>query len=258
MQPRGSTGEGRAVAAIGAALGVLAIALPLGALVIRGGDLEAAAERGLWDALRLAAWTSTLACVAIVALGTPLAWWLARSEGPVARLVDIVARIPLITPPTVAGLALASLLGPGAPLEGLGLHGGAGAVVAAQVFVASPFYVLPLADAFASVDDDLLWTARSLGASPAKVFFRICVPLALPALLGGLGVAWARAVGELGATIVVAPTLDHPPLPVAIHRATAEAPDAARVMAIVLMGVALAVFLVSRSRHVARWLGGPR
>lgn len=246
------------VAAIGAALLVLVIVAPLVALAANGGDLEAAAERGLWDALRLAAWTSTAACAVIVALGTPLAWWLARSGGPIARAVDVVARVPLITPPAVAGLALASLLGPGAPLEGLGLHGGAGAVVAAQVFVASPFYVLPLATSFAAVDDDLLWAARSLGASPAKVFFRVCVPLALPALLSGLGVAWARALGELGATLVVAPALREPPLPLALHGAITEAPDAARVMALVLMGVALAVFLILRSRAVARWLGGPR
>jgi len=246
------------VAAIGAALLVIAIAAPLVALVARGGDLDAATERGLWDALGLALWTATLAAGLIVALGTPLAWWLARSEGPLARAVDVVARVPLITPPTVAGLALASLLGPGAPLEGLGLHEHEGAVVAAQVFVASPFYVLPLAAAFASIDDDLLWSARSLGASPAKVFARVCVPLALPALLAGLGVAWARAIGELGATLVLAPQTSQPPLPLAVHASIAEAPGAARVMALVLMGVALAVFLILRSRAVARGLGGPR
>src|SRR5690606_2587426 len=129
----------------------------------------------------------------------------ARRSGPAVRALEVLVRLPTVTPPAVAGVALlaafgrAGLLGGALEAAGVRLPFTSAAVVLAQLFVAAPFYVLPLTDAFRELDEDLLLAARSLGASPEKVFFRVSLPLVVPSLLGGLAIAWARALGELGA-----------------------------------------------------------
>ncbi len=258
----------RSIARMGAALLVVLIALPVLslALTLRPEDLGEAAEHGLLEALTLSLTSTTIAAGILVLLGTPLAWWLARHEGRLGRGVEMLVRLPAVTPPAVAGVALLAAFGRqglfGDALASLGvtLPFSTAAVVIAQVFVAAPFYVLPLQDAFGEIDEDMLWTARSLGASPTRVFFRISLPLAMPSLLSGLAIAWARALGEFGATLVFAGNLPGTTqtLPIAIYTAMEGDLGPARAMAIVLLVFAMVLFVVLRSKPVSRMLGRPR
>ncbi|MCB9597717.1 MAG: molybdate ABC transporter permease subunit [Sandaracinaceae bacterium] len=256
----------RSIAALGAAALVLLVALPIVALAlsVSAADFGEAVTRGLWEALWLSLRSTTIAIGGLAVLGTPLAWWLGRERGRLGRLVEAVMRLPAVTPPAVAGVALLTAFGRqgvfGDTLSTLGvsLPFTPAAVVVAQVFVAAPFYVLPLASAFREIDEDLLWTARSLGATPARVFFRISLPLAMPALLGGLAIAWARALGEFGATLVFAGSLPGVTrtLPIAIYTTMEGDMAPARAMSLVLLGFALVMFLALRSSPIARAFGG--
>lgn len=239
----------------GAAL-MLLLVLPLAALAlgVRASDFTRAVDRGLLEALGTSLVSTTVSALFITLLGTPLAYWLAAREGMLVRLVEALVRLPAVTPPAVAGVALLSAFGRrglfGSALEALGiaLPFTPGAVVIAQIFVASPFYVLPAAAAFRAIDPTLLWTARSLGAGPLRVFARIAVPLAAPALFAGLAVAWARALGEFGATLMFAGNLPGTQtLPVAIYAAMEGDLGPARAMAIVLLAWAVFLFTSLRS-----------
>ncbi len=247
---------------------VILLVVPIAALALTTGlsDMSAAVERGLWQALSLSLGTTTVSVAILVVLGTPLAWWLGRTVGRFARSVEAVVRLPVVTPPAVAGVALLAAFGRhgvfGDALHTLGwsLPFTSAAVVLAQLFVAAPFFVLPLADAFREIDEDMLWTARSLGAGPARVFVRICIPIAMPALLGGLAIAWARALGEFGATLVFAGNLPGTTqtLPIAIYTAMEGDLGPARAMALVLLVFSLVLFVALRSSTVERLLGGHR
>ena len=261
----GTAGVVRVVGRLLAGAMVVFLALPLLALILGAapGDLDRAIARGLGPALTLSLGTTTVTAGLMVALGTPLAWWIARHPGTPSRMVEVLVRLPTVTPPAVAGVALlaafgrAGLLGGTLVEAGVRLPFSTAAVVMAQLFVAAPFYVLPLTHAFRELDEELLWTARSLGAGPAGVFFRVAIPLASPALLGGLAVGWARALGEFGATLVFAGSLPGvtQTLPIAIYVGMEGDLGPARAMAIVLLAVALGLFFVLRSRPVRRALG---
>ena len=260
----GSSPTGLVARVLSAGLVVLLV-LPVVALALTTGlsDLSAATERGLWEALGLSVATTGASVAVLLVCGTPLAWWLGRTEGRFARVIEAIVRLPVVTPPAVAGVALLAAFGRrglfGGALEGIGvgLPFTTAAVVVAQLFVAAPFFVLPLADAFRGIDEEMLWTARSLGATPTKVFFRICVPIAMPALLGGLAIAWARALGEFGATLVFAGNLPGTTqtLPIAIYAAMEGDLGAARAMALLLLLFSAALFLGLRSRAAERLLG---
>jgi molybdate transport system permease protein len=162
------------------------------------------------DALAVTIRTNAIANVLILAFGTPTAWFIARRRFPGRALVVTLIELPLVLPPAVAGIGLLAAVGAG------GLFGGdlsdAGivlpftewAVVLAVTFVASPFYVRQGIAAFAAVDPAYVEAARTLGASPARTFARISLPLAAAGLLAGWVLAFARGVGEFGATIVFA------------------------------------------------------
>lgn len=256
---RASTQLMRLLARACAAALVALLLLPLAALVLTTslGELSEAAEHGLVQALTLSLTTTTTSAIVLVALGTPLAWWIGRTPGPFAKGIEAIVRLPVVTPPAVAGVALLAAFGRqglfGDALDSLGwsLPFTTAAVVVAQLFVASPFFVLPLAEAFRDIDDEMLWTARSLGATPTRVFFRIALPIAMPALLGGLAIAWARALGEFGATLVFAGNLagTTQTLPIAIYVAMEGDLGPARAMALVLLGFSLVLFVVLRSKR---------
>jgi molybdate transport system permease protein len=243
---------------------VLLLTLPIVALVAtaRGADFRLAIDRGMIDALALSLASTALAALLVVVLGTPLAYWLARRSGPLARVVEALVTLPAVTPPAVAGVALlasfgrSGLFGSALAAIGIGLPFTPAAVVMAQIFVAAPFYVLPAAGAFREIDDDLLFTARSLGAGPLRVFGRIAVPLALPALLSALAVAWARALGEFGATLVFAGNLPGmtQTLPIAIYATMEGDLGPARAMAIVLLAWAVVLFALLRRAPFRRRL----
>jgi molybdate transport system permease protein len=206
--------------------------------------------------------TTTISLIAIVLLGTPLAWSIARGGGRGRRWVETMVELPVVIPPAVVGVALLAafgrtgLFGEALADAGLGLTFTAGAVVLAQVVVAAPFYVQTAAAAFRAVDEDLLVVARTLGATPASAFLRVAVPVALPGIVNGAGLAWARALGEFGATLLFAGNLPGrtQTLPLAIYTAMESDIDAARALSVVLVVVALALLVLLRG-PVARRLG---
>jgi molybdate transport system permease protein len=191
-----------------------ALGLPVAALVARAlldGSLAAAAGmRVVVDALTLSLATTAASLILMVVLGTPLALLLARRRFRGAVLLETVIDLPIVLPPSVAGLALLLLLGRngllGPPLRALGveLPFTTAAVIVAQWFVAAPFFIRSARTGFSSVDHDLEDAARVDGASERELFIHVTVPLAGTALTAGLVMAWARALGEFGATIMFA------------------------------------------------------
>ncbi len=243
-------------AGLAAAALVLFLLVPLGALLARAvGDRHAFTSETteiLWRALTLTLLTSGVALAVVLAFGTPLAYLLARRRFPGAALVDALIDVPMVLPPAVAGLALLMAFGRrgvvGGPLAEMGITIGftTAAVVLAQVFVAVPFYVRAARAGFARVDRVLEEAAADLGASPARVFRTVTVPLARPSLIAGAVLAWARAVGEFGATILFAG--NYPgrtqTMPLAVYgRFEAGDLPSALLLAAVLLGASLLVLL---------------
>jgi molybdate transport system permease protein len=158
------------------------------------------------DALRLSLETSAIALAVIVAVGTPAAYLLATRAFRGRALLTTLIELPLVLPPAVAGIALLASLGP------KGIFGAAGphlvlqtaGVVVALTFVASPFYLRQAQEAFAAVDPRLREASRTLGASEARTFWRVAIPVARPGLLAGGALALGRALGEFGATLMFA------------------------------------------------------
>ncbi len=202
------------VTALGAAFALFFL-LPFVGLVDRaledGGTWDMATSDFALDALRLSLWTSTVTVVLALLFGTPVAYFLARAQFPGKSLIDGLVDLPIVLPPTVAGVALLTAFGRrgmiGEPVEewfGFTFGFRTIAVIMAQVLVAAPFYVRAARSGFESVDRQLERVAFTLGASRVRTFFRIVVPQAWPALLAGIVLCWARAMGELGATIIFA------------------------------------------------------
>ena len=161
-------------------------------------------------ALEVTARTNAVANVLILAFGTPLAYLLATKRFPGRALVVTLVELPLVLPPAVAGIGMLAafgatgLLGDDLQRAGVFLPFTEWAVVLAVTFVASPFYIRQAIAAFEGVDPALTAAARTLGAGPARTFWRVSMPLAAAALVAGWVLAFARGVGEFGATIVFA------------------------------------------------------
>jgi len=162
------------------------------------------------DALAVSLKTSAIAVALIVLVGTPVAYVLAVRPFPGSAAVITLLELPLVLPPAVAGIGLFAAFGRfgllGSPLRALGISipFTQVAVVMALAFVAMPFYVRQAVAAFAAIDRQLLGASRTLGTGPGGTFVRVAVPLARPGLSAGAGLAWARALGEFGATIMFA------------------------------------------------------
>jgi molybdate transport system permease protein len=197
-----------------AGLLVLFLVAPLAAIVWRGvaarQEITPAAADLLREAITLSLVTSSISICAIVALGTPLAYLLARRSFRGARVLDALVDLPIVLPPAVAGIALLIAFGRygvvGRWLNEVGITVGftSTAVVLAQMFIAAPFFIRASSAGFTRVDRDLEDAASDLGASPGKVFRTVTLPMAFPSLLAGAMLAWARALGEFGATIMFA------------------------------------------------------
>jgi molybdate transport system permease protein len=209
------------------------------------------------DALRVSLTVSAVAAAIVVVLGTPLAWMLTRVDIPMRRLVRALVILPMVLPPVVGGTALLFALGRRG-LVGQWLDRWfditlpftmAGAVVAAT-FVALPFYVMTVEGALRTMGDDLEQMAGTLGAPPLTVLRRITLPRLLPAMGAGLALAWARALGEFGATITFAGNLPGRTrtLPLATFQALESDPEAALALSLVLLAVSLVVLLPTRDR----------
>jgi molybdate transport system permease protein len=159
------------------------------------------------DALRLSLETTAIAIALIVAVGTPAAYVLATRSFPGRSVVITLIELPLVLPPAVAGIALLASLGPNGILGGLlgrSLNLNKAAVVVALMFVSAPFYIRQAQTSFEAVDHSLLDAARTLGSGEAASVARVAIPVALPGLLAGLALAWGRALGEFGATLMFA------------------------------------------------------
>ena len=205
---------------IGAALALLAtlgfLAVPLAALFIDAGPGELISSLGdpqAADALWLSLRTSVAAVVIIVLVGTPAAYLLAMRAFRGRSLVLTLVELPLVLPPAAAGIALLAAFGPrgllGGAIEDLGIRlvlETAGVIVA-LIFVSTPFYVRGAIAAFESVDRDLLEASRTLGVGEAGTFARVAIPGAAAGLGAGLALAWGRALGEFGATLLFAGSL---------------------------------------------------
>jgi molybdate transport system permease protein len=162
------------------------------------------------EALRLSLETSLTALAIIVVVGTPAAYALATRRFPARSVVLTVIELPLVLPPAVAGIALLASLGPkgilGGTLDALGIELSlqTAGVVVALVFVAAPFYMRQAVAAFGAVEPSVLAASRTLGVGEAGTFWRVAIPSARPGLAAGLALAWGRALGEFGATLMFA------------------------------------------------------
>jgi molybdate transport system permease protein len=204
----------------------------------------------LWLSLR----TTVVSLGIVLWLGTPLAWWLARSQGRAAGVVDVLLDLPIVLPPAVIGIALLhtfgrhGLLGDALAALGLQIPFTTFAVVLAQVTVSAPFYIKASASAFRRLDDDLLLVARTLGHSPRRTFLRVALPIALPGLVTGAALSWARALGEFGATLLFAGSLSGTTqtMPLAIYTALESDVDVARALALILASLSILLLLSLR------------
>lgn len=234
------------------------LVFPVGVLLLRAASPAALAtllEPGATEALRLSLTTTGLSMVLTVILGTPVAYLLARYEFRGRRLLDLLIDVPLVLPPVVAGVGLLLVFGRrgvlGEPLAGLGINLAftTSAVVLAQLFVASPFYIRALKVGFAAVPKELEAAALIDGADRWGAFWRVTWPLTRPAFTEGLVLAWARALGEFGATIVFAGSLAGRTrtLPLATYAALERDLDAALALSGVLTVAALGLFVLVRA-----------
>lgn len=167
---------------------------------------RAEAVRAIWTSVL----TATLSTGLVTLLGVPLAYLLARAEFFGKALLGALVYLPLVVPPLVGGVLLLVMYGPYAPVGGwLGAHGiriadALPGIVLAQAFVAGPYLVVATRIAFEGVDPTLERVSYALGKPPLTTFLRVSLPLAYPGILAGMSLAWLRALGEFGATIMVA------------------------------------------------------
>ncbi len=232
---------------------LLYLVLPLAGLLphLSGITIRAWLEPDVLSAIMVSVETATTAVLLLALFGIPLAYLLARRDFPGKALINLLVYLPLAVPPVVSGILLLMVFGPYAPvgawLGSLGLHltDSLAAIVAAQVFVASPFLIVAARLAFEAVDPRLEQVAATLGDSAWIIFRRVTLPLAWPAVLGGLTLSWVRALGEFGATIVVA---YHPySLPVlAWVRFSGSGLDSTLPLVLLLFAVAAIGLLVSQ------------
>jgi molybdate transport system permease protein len=213
------------------------------------------------EALRVSLETTAIAIAVIVAIGTPAAYLLATRSFPGRSVVITLVELPLVLPPAAAGVALLASLGPQGILGGvLGntLVLDKAAVVVALTFVSAPFYLRQAQASFQAVDRSLLEAARTLGSSEAASVARVAVPVALPGLLSGLALAWGRALGEFGATLMFAGSFRGitQTVPLAIYDQFAIDFPAALALSAILLAVSAALLLAVKLVPGQATLGG--
>jgi molybdate transport system permease protein len=244
-----------------AALLALFFFLPFIALVWRAVTLEgrlAVGELSILSAVALSLGTTATAMVLIVLLGTPLAYFLARGRFRFKRALTVLVELPIVMPPVVAGLALLSAFGRrglvGMPLAELGISitFTSAAVVLAQVFVSAPFYIRAAQTRFETLPREYEDAAAVDGASRWAAFWLVILPQSARALLSGLILSWARALGEFGATILFAGNLQGrtQTMPLLVYGALERDLRVTFVTALILLGLAAAAFTLTR------WLSG--
>ena len=254
----GASGLGRLLVGLLAGILLLFILVPLAALLLHtppGTLLDSLRQDSATQALKLSLVTTLVTLLIALLFGTPAAYVLARWRFPGKRVLDSIVDLPIVVPPAVAGVALLlafgrdGLLAPQLSALGVQLSFSTAAVVLAQLFVASPFYVRAARAGFLTVDRTLEDASASLGYGGWGTFRRVTVPLALPSLIGGAVLTWARALGEFGAPIMFAGNLmgvtQTMPLAVYLNLEGGDL-NSAVALSVVLVLVSLVVSLVVR------------
>lgn len=249
-----------------AVLAALLVVVPLIGIFVRApwsdfGSLLS--EPTTRDALFISLETSIIAAVLATFLGVPLAWIFARQKLLGMQVLRTMTLSPLVLPPVVGGIALLTAFGRRGIVGqylfewwGLSIPFTRTAVVLAQVFVSMPFLVVAVESAFRQIDIGLEDAARTLGASPSRVFFTVALPGAKRAIAAGIALAWARAIGEFGATITFAGSFPGrtQTLPMAVYELVAIDYQRSLLLSLVLVIISMGVLLGLRDK----WLGGVR
>jgi molybdate transport system permease protein len=260
----GALGRLPLVLLVPAVLAGALLVLPTVSLMVKtpwGDVLGQATSTAVLQALWLTALASVATVVACVLLGTPLAWLLARVDFPGRSLLRAAVLVPLVLPPVVAGVALISALGRTGLVGrwlydwfGLSLPYTTTAVVIAHTFVSIPFYVLSVEGALRASGEQLDLVAATLGADRWTTFRRVTLPLALPGVVAGAALAWARSLGEFGATITFAGNYPGTTqtMPSKIYTALQSEPDVARTLSMILLLASVGVLALLRNRWLTR------
>ncbi len=243
-----------------AVVGTVFVALPMVALLIRApwGDLSNALSGvGASSALRLSIIVSLASTALSIAMGVPIAWVLARSRFPGRSVLRAIVVLPVVLPPVVGGIGLLSALGRGG-VVGRWLFNGLGiqltftvwGAIAATTFVAMPLMVLATESGLRSLDQRYEGAAAALGASPRYAIRRIVLPMLAPQLAAGAVLAWARALGEFGATITFAGNLAGrtQTLPLAVYEARNTDPGGAIFLSLILVVLSVGVLVAMGGR----------
>ena len=244
--------------AVAAAILLLLLGLPILSLLVkvpRGSLIGRLDDPAIQDALRLSVFTSLVSTIIVILLGTPVAYWLATRAFRGKSVVETVIDLPIVLPPTVAGLALllafgrAGLAGGALSALGVSLPFTTAAVIVAQVFMSLPFYLASARSGFAGVHPSLLDAASTLRASEGYTFFRVVLPLSMPSLFAGASMACARALGEFGATITFAGNLPGvtQTMPLAVYVAFQTDLEAAVAISVILMLLSFLLLLGLRA-----------
>ena len=212
----------------------------------------ATTQQALW----LSMWTSILATSISTVTGLPLAWHLSRRSTKTHSVLYTMMQLPIVLPPAVVGVALLETLGRASWLGqqlshiGITLPFSAAAVVIAQIMVGAPFFVLTAAAALQSADDEMLLVARTLGATPAQAWLTVALPVAAPGLITAVGLAWARGLGEFGATLLFAGNMpgSTQTLPLAIYTSLENNMHEAQAISVLML--VLGVMLLGLTRLV--------
>jgi molybdate transport system permease protein len=251
---------------LAAALMLSLLLVPLLALTLRAlGDIHLAPqlfEGSVFQAMRLSFLSTGVSMVIIILLGTPLAFAFARYDFPLKRVLNVLVELPIVLPPVVAGLALLmafgrrGLLGETLAVFGISLPFTPAAIILAQVFVASPFYIRAVQNRFASIPAEIEDAAGIDGAGPWRIFHSITLPLSRQAMLTGLVLSWARALGEFGATILFAGNLQGrtQTMPLLVYGALERDLNAALWTGVLL--IAIAGVTLASVHGLARFLAG--
>lgn len=247
---------------IGAAFGVALVTLPLIGLLVRapwGRAREIATSPATAEALRLSLIVSVSAALVALVLGIPVAWVLARRDFRGRALVRALVVLPLVLPPVVGGLALISAFGRRGVLGGW-LYGALGvqvtftttAAILAGAFVSFPLLVLAVEAGLRSIDPGLEDAAAASGGRPWYVARRVTLPLLAPSIVAGAILAWARALGEFGATLMFAGNLRGrtQTLPLAVFELSQVDPVGAAIPALLLVLLSLIVLVTLRRRFL--------
>jgi molybdate transport system permease protein len=233
--------------------------LPVALILIRGASsLGSISSSAVLEALRVSAWTTTTTVGVTIIFGTPVAYLLARFEFWGKPALDAALDLPLVLPPVVAGLGLLltfgrnGFLGSGLEIAGVQLAFSPAAVVMAQLFVAAPYYIRTVRAGLMQLDPDFENAARVDGANESIILQKITLPLLRPALLEGTVLTWTRALGEFGATILFAGSLEGSTrtMTLAIYGALESDFSAALVLSGLMAAIAFLVLFMLRKQTI--------